>query len=159
MRMRWYLMPILAMIVLLGSTACSPSDNETVPSVSTSTILTADQAPNAGQATYATVDVRAAYEQLSVSVDAQVVDVREPAEWTSTGVLRHALLIPLSEVERRAPAELAKARPVYVICNSGNRSRVASDTLIRLGFTRVYNIAGGIQAWLRAGLPVETYSR
>ncbi len=68
-----------------------------------------------------------------------------------------AVLIPLGEVEARAPAELAADKPVYVICNSGNRSRTASDTLIRLGFTEVYNVDGGIQAWLKAGLPVETY--
>ncbi len=63
----------------------------------------------------------------------------------------------MGEVETRAPVELAAERAVYVICNSGNRSRTASDTLIRLGFTEVYNVDGGIQARLKAGLPVETY--
>jgi rhodanese-related sulfurtransferase len=44
-----------------------------------------------------------------------------------------------------------------VICNSGNRSRVASEALVQMGFSSVYNVSGGIQDWLRADLPVEPY--
>ncbi|MCZ7538689.1 MAG: rhodanese-like domain-containing protein [Anaerolineae bacterium] len=44
-----------------------------------------------------------------------------------------------------------------MICNSGNRSRVAAEALIRLGYSQVYNVDGGIQAWRKAGLPVEPY--
>ena len=107
--------------------------------------------------TYETVDVLTTYERLSANPEAQLIDVREPAEWAATGVPPGALLIPLAEVEGRAPAELAWNRPVYVICKSGTRSRQAAETLIRLGFTEVYNVDGGIQAWLQAGLPVDTY--
>jgi rhodanese-related sulfurtransferase len=94
---------------------------------------------------------------LSANHEAQLIDVREPTEWAATGVPPGAVLIPLAEVEGRAPAELVSDRPVYVICKSGTRSRQAAETLIRLGFTEVYNVDGGIQAWLQAGLPVETY--
>jgi rhodanese-related sulfurtransferase len=45
-----------------------------------------------------------------------------------------------------------------VICRSGNRSRTGSDILVGLGYTQVYNVDGGITAWLDAGLPVETYT-
>jgi rhodanese-related sulfurtransferase len=107
--------------------------------------------------TYETVDVQTAYERLGASPEARLVDVREPAEWAATGVPPGALLIPLAEVERRAPAELVRDKPVYLICKSGTRSRLAAETLIRLGFTEVYNVDGGIQAWLQAGLPIETY--
>ena len=107
--------------------------------------------------TYETVDVLTTYERLSANPDAQLIDVREPAEWVATGVPPGALLIRLAEVEGRASAELASDRPVYVICKSGTRSRQAAEILIRLGFTEVYNVNGGILAWLEAGLPVETY--
>jgi rhodanese-related sulfurtransferase len=111
----------------------------------------------AGSAAYVTVDVQEAFEQLKADPEAQIVDVREPTEWATTGVPVGAILIPLGELEQRAPGELAKDKPVYVICNSGNRSRTGSETLLALGFTEVYNVAGGIQAWLKAGLPVEAY--
>jgi rhodanese-related sulfurtransferase len=102
-----------------------------------------------------TVDVQQAHERLQSDRQAQIVDVREPREWAATGVPKRAVLIPLGQLGRRAEAELAKDKPVYVICNSGNRSRTGSAILLKLGYTDVYNVAGGIQAWLRAGLPVE----
>jgi rhodanese-related sulfurtransferase len=105
-----------------------------------------------------TVDVQQAYERLQSDKRAQIVDVREPREWAATGVPRQAVLIPLAELGRRAEAELAKDRPVYVICNSGNRSRTGAAILLKLGYTEVYNVSGGIQAWLRAGLLVKRTS-
>ncbi len=109
-------------------------------------------------ASYVTVGVEETFERLNAEDRAQIVDVREPSEWATTGVPPGAVLIPLGQLEQRAPAELAKDRPVYVICNSGNRSRTGASILIKLGYAEVYNVAGGIQAWLRARLPVETYS-
>jgi len=113
--------------------------------------------PKPAEPTYATVTVEETFERLNANKDAQIVDVREPGEWATTGVPVGAVLIPLGELEDRARKELAKDKPVYVICNSGNRSRTGATILLKLGFTDVYNVEGGIQAWLRAGLPVESY--
>lgn len=144
MRTRPYLLGVLVCVLLLGSAAGGCSDPENASSV-------------VPPAPYATIDVETAYENLSADPEAQLVDVREPEEWESTGVPLRALLIPLGQIEERAPAELAKDKPVYVICRTGNRSRTASESLVRLGFVEVYNIEGGIRAWLDAGLPVEAY--
>jgi rhodanese-related sulfurtransferase len=103
------------------------------------------------------VDVETAHEALSSDEGAQLIDVREPVEWAETGVPQGAVLIPLGDLESRAAAELAADRPVYVICRSGNRSRTGSDILVGLGFAEVYNVDGGVVAWLDAGLPVEAY--
>jgi rhodanese-related sulfurtransferase len=65
--------------------------------------------------------------------------------------------VPLAELRDRAPLELAADQPVYVICNSGNRSQTGAQILVDLGYLAVYNVAGGIRAWLAAGLPVESY--
>jgi rhodanese-related sulfurtransferase len=108
--------------------------------------------------TYTTLSPQKAYDQLNKSTDAVIVDVRNPDEWATTGVPAGAALIPLPQFEQRAPQELPKDKPIYVICNSGNRSTVASAILIKDGYQKVYNVDGGIQAWLRAGLPVEPYS-
>ncbi len=158
MRTRWFLLGTLAAILLLGLAACDGSDKDNPAPAPTATSAEVASAQNpANPATYVTLSVRAAYEQFSASEDAQFVDVREPDEWAATGVPAGARLISLGQFEQRAPAELAKDKPVYVICNSGNRSRVAAEALIRLGYSRVYNVDGGIQAWLKAGLPVEPY--
>jgi rhodanese-related sulfurtransferase len=107
---------------------------------------------------YITVDVQTAFAALNADQGAQLVDVREPTEWQETGVPQGAQLIPLGELEQRAPSELVKDRPVYVICRSGNRSRTGSAILVSLGFEDVFNVDGGMKAWSSAGLPVEPYS-
>jgi rhodanese-related sulfurtransferase len=108
--------------------------------------------------TYRTATVQALDEALRAGAGAQLVDVREPAEWQSTGVIAEAELIPLGDLEKRAPGELAKDKPVYVICRSGNRSRAGAQTLVGLGYKEVYSVDGGITAWIDAGLPVVPYA-
>lgn len=50
---------------------------------------------------------------------------------------------------------LDRKRPVFVYCAAGSRSRDAADRLAQLGFEHVYDLAGGMNAWKGAGLPVE----
>jgi rhodanese-related sulfurtransferase len=51
--------------------------------------------------------------------------------------------------------ELPKDRPLLVMCHVGGRSAAATAYLIRSGWTNAINVAGGIDAWERAGLPVR----
>ena len=53
---------------------------------------------------------------------------------------------------------LEKNEPVYVICQTGNRSKKAADILKNAGFNNVLNVTGGTVAWQTAGLPMETTS-
>jgi phage shock protein E len=107
---------------------------------------------------YTTLNVEDAYDRFSQANGAVIVDVRNPDEWATTGIPPGAALIPLPEFEQRGPAELPKDQEIFVICNSGNRSRTASQILIEAGYTDVINIDGGIQEWLQAGLPTEAYT-
>ena len=143
----------IAVLTSCGSEApvSSSSDTASGSSVTTSPPVTEEGG-------YVTVDVETAYAALVADETAQLVDVREPAEWAETGVPQGAYLIPLGELERRAPSELEADRPVYVICRSGNRSRTGAAILVGLGFASVFNVDGGIKAWSSAGLPVEPYA-
>jgi sulfur-carrier protein adenylyltransferase/sulfurtransferase len=78
-----------------------------------------------------------------------LLDVREPWEW-AVGSLetKGARLIPLGELEHRT-AEIPRDRPVVVYCRVGERSRTAARRLLDAGWTEVYNLAGGIQEWVR----------
>ncbi len=86
---------------------------------------------------------------------AQVVDVRETVEWRR-GHIPGARHIPVHAIGRRGPAELDPARAVVLMCATGHRSTVAARTLTKLGFAEVYDVHGGMIAWRRRGLPVET---
>ena len=82
-----------------------------------------------------------------------ILDVREIDEYESGHVV-DTLLIPLGELALRT-SELSKDVPLYVICRSGNRSKQASEILIKAGFKDVRNVEGGIVAWQDAGFAVE----
>lgn len=49
--------------------------------------------------------------------------------------------------------ELPKDRPIALICLTAHRSPIAAKQLTKAGFTRVYNITGGMMEWRRLGLP------
>ena len=93
--------------------------------------------------------------QLINREDAQVVDVREPGEYAN-GHLPESRNIPLARLEERA-GELDKYKdtPLLVVCQSGARSATACKQLGKLGFSRVHNLEGGIDAWRTAGLPLK----
>lgn len=84
---------------------------------------------------------------------AQLVDVREPAEWDE-GHVPGAVHLPLPALPSRT-AELDRSRPVITLCQSGRRSRDAADLLLGAGFADVRSMAGGMVAWRTADLPVE----
>jgi rhodanese-related sulfurtransferase len=82
---------------------------------------------------------------------AVLLDVREDGEWRA-GHIPGARHIPL----RRLPAQTAGLPPrctVVTICRSGHRSARAAALLASQG-REVVNLAGGMRAWARAGLPV-----
>ena len=48
-----------------------------------------------------------------------------------------------------------KSTPIYLYCKTGHMVNVAARTLLSEGYTNVYNLEGGTEAWKKAGLPVE----
>lgn len=86
--------------------------------------------------------------------DAQLIDVREPTEFTHIRAAG-AVNIPLSEFVVRAD-EIDPDQDIYLICRSGGRSSQAAEYLEHArGWDGIYNVLGGTQAWVETGLPVE----
>jgi len=83
---------------------------------------------------------------------AYVLDVRTPEEFEEAHV-PGAVLLPLQELQDRWQ-EVPEGE-VLVICKSGGRSAAAVTALNGAGRTTT-NVAGGTQAWIDAGYPVET---
>jgi rhodanese-related sulfurtransferase len=78
----------------------------------------------------------------------QLLDVREEWEF-QTARIDGSLLIPMGEVAARI-AELDSAAETVVICHRGGRSMQVAGLLERLGFPKVINLAGGVDAWARS---------
>ena len=85
--------------------------------------------------------------------EVQIVDVREPYEWTA-GRIENAVHIPLNDL-MAGGGEFEKDAPVVAVCRSGNRSELATMMLQARGY-EAYNLAGGMEAWERDGLPFTT---
>jgi rhodanese-related sulfurtransferase len=84
-----------------------------------------------------------------------LLDVREPWE-SQICRLPGSLLMPMQTVPARH-TELDPDADTVVICHHGVRSLQAAMFLKQAGFTRLYNLAGGMDAWARtieASMPV-----
>jgi rhodanese-related sulfurtransferase len=86
---------------------------------------------------------------------AVIIDVRENSEW-SEGHISGAIHIPLAQLpERLAELKAYQSSPIITQCRSGKRSAQAADVLKSAGFSKVYNMEGGLNAWDKAGLKTE----
>jgi len=75
----------------------------------------------------------------------ELIDVREPFEYEIARI-DGAKLIPLGEIADRMD-ELQREQPIILHCHSGQRSAQAVRLLQQRGFSHVYNLEGGIDAW------------
>ncbi len=116
------------------------------------------------------VDARDAWQALSTTPEAVLIDVRTAAEWAYVGVPSLApigkapLLVEWDEFPSgklvpdfigRLTAALATAgadtgAPLYFLCRSGNRSRHAAIAATAAGYRHAYNIAQGFEGRLDA---------
>lgn len=92
-----------------------------------------------------------------------LIDVREPQEYQS-GILPGAQMIPrglleakLIEMpickERSQPLEWLAENNILLYCHTGSRSALAAHSLQKMGFNKVYSLAGGIEKWRELDLP------
>ena len=81
--------------------------------------------------------------------------MRETSEFVG-GHLPEARNIPLGKLKDRVgEIDGFKERPLILCCASGVRSATACGDLKKLGFNQLHNLAGGIDAWRSAGLPLK----
>ena len=88
----------------------------------------------------------------SATRDWLLIDVRTEEEFHAAHVAETDIVISHDELEFRLN-ELAsyQQRTIYCICRSGRRSAYTTDLLIANGFSRVFNVVGGVIAWVNAG--------
>lgn len=90
-------------------------------------------------------------QELKRKMDARepltLIDVREPWEY-DIAKINGSKLVPLGELEERL-TELSREGVLVLQCHSGGRSEQGTRLLQQAGFTSVYNLEGGIEAWSR----------
>ena len=100
--------------------------------------------------TYQQITAQEAKTIMDTEQDYIIIDARTEEEFV-TGHIANAILIPEYEIAERAEQELPdKDALILVYCRSGRRSKIASEELVKLGYTNVKEF-GGIIDW-----PYET---
>jgi rhodanese-related sulfurtransferase len=101
------------------------------------------------------ISPRELHHLLAGDCAAELLDVRTPGEFAAAHV-PGAKLVPLDDLD---PAGFLKqcgatGKPIYVLCQSGERARKAVEKFRRAGFENCVLVEGGTQAWMDTGLPV-----
>ena len=89
----------------------------------------------------------------SIRHDLKILDVRDQSEWEE-GHIKGALHIPYYFLVEHMQ-ELDQSRPLAMICASGQRSSIACSLLQKHGFTQLFNVVGGMDAWYESGFDAE----
>lgn len=92
-------------------------------------------------------------EQISNLSKYQVLDAREKVEY-QVSHLQNALWVGHDTFNLKAVEKLDKAKPILIYCTVGARSEKIGKILQKEGFSRVYNLYGGIVHWVNEGRPV-----
>lgn len=97
------------------------------------------------------------FKELKTGCDIQVVDVRSERE-VELGKIQGSINIECQQLSSKLDTLLQHHGRLAMVCGSGYRSTVAASILERAGLDNVINVAGGMQAWQRAGLPLSSTS-
>ena len=137
-------------IVMVAALALSASVTIAVAADKTATDLV-----NEAKKKISEISVADAKAKIDSDASVIVLDVREPDEFKK-GHIPKAKNIPRGLLEFKVAKEIPnKDAQILVYCKSGGRSALASSTLLEMGYKNVKSIAGGWQAWLKAGYAVE----
>ena len=108
--------------------------------------MTACDGENGKASTYEQITAQQAKTIMDTEKDYVIIDARTEEEFAE-GHIENAILIPEYEIATRAEKELPdKEQLILVYCRSGRRSKIASEELVKLGYTNVKEF-GGIIDW------------
>ena len=78
--------------------------------------------------------------KITTEKNAVLLDVRTPAEYQK-GYLQGAINLPQADVDKKAAAVVpSKYTPVYVYCRGGREATMATEKLLKQGYTEVHNL-------------------
>lgn len=101
------------------------------------------------------LEVNAFEQNINLDKNIQLIDVRTPGEYAE-GFIGNAKNIDWNGGNfATESAKLDKTKPVYVYCLAGGRSASAASKLKEMGFTQVFDLKGGMNAWRNAAKPIS----
>ena len=80
-----------------------------------------------------------------IEKDTIIVDLREPVLYNK-GHIQGAILMPFADFEKQY-TQLEQNKRIILACHTGSMGEASGQFLISMGYTRVYNLVGGMRAW------------
>lgn len=114
------------------------------------TIQSCAQQPSASQ-----LDAKSFASLIEKTNDEWIIDVRTKKEFESGHISSAINMDYYADDFQQQLASLPKDKPLLIYCLSGSRSNAAAEKLKIMGYANIYHLAGGIQSWKQANLPVE----
>ena len=87
------------------------------------------------------------FKEVIAEENSQLIDVRTPNEYKEGAIKKAVNINVMSPDFKSRLGKLNPEKPIYFYCRSGVRSVSASKKAIELGFTEVYDLKGGYNAW------------
>ena len=95
-------------------------------------------------------------EKIKTTSQAAIIDVRSPEEFAGQHIDNAINIDWNGDNFDGKIGKYDKSKPIFVYCMSGGRSKQAAEKLGDLGFTKIYELQGGIMKWNAAGLSVPS---
>jgi sulfur-carrier protein adenylyltransferase/sulfurtransferase len=83
-----------------------------------------------------------------------IIDCREANEW-NLGHVPRAVFMPRGVLESNVERAARRDQKVIIYCASGNRSALAADVLMQMGYADVASMSRGIRGWVEEGGELE----
>ncbi len=93
------------------------------------------------------LDANSFEKKLSETEDAILVDVRTEEEHYNTRIPGSILINVYEPGFMNEIEKLDKDKSIFVYCHSGGRSSMVCEQMMKIGFTKVYNLEDGIVSW------------
>jgi thioredoxin len=95
-------------------------------------------------------------EKIKTTSQAAIIDVRSPEEFAGQHIDNAINIDWNGDNFEGKIGKYDKSKPIFVYCMSGGRSKKAAEKLSELGFSKIYELQGGIMKWNAAGLSVPS---
>lgn len=103
--------------------------------------------------TVSTITPQEVKELRKIGKTLEMIDVSMPTEFRECHA-EQARNVPLDSLDPKTLMGSRNGDPLYILCRSGTRSRMACEKIVSAGYDNVVDVEGGMKAWEKAGLSV-----